>query len=152
MNAYSDIEVESDASFEGASSFNCVRHRDYIDTPGDLLSPPEVGMYEHCFSAAKLREFGQTTRSEILGQFDEEFNMDQYDDVLENLTLDDLDKFDIASEKRLLQSLNVTPLTDEVINYSRNLARVIAKEAVSNRRLAMVLASSATRKDKVLAK
>jgi len=152
MNVYSDIEVDSDASIKGASYFNSVRHRNYIDTSGDLLSPPEVGMNRHCFSTAKLRDFGQATEYEILEEFDEEYNLDQYDEVLENLTLDDLDKFDIASENCLLQSLDVTPLTDEVINNSRNLARVIAKEAVANRRLAILLASSAARKDNILAK
>jgi len=153
MNPYSDLELDSEASIDGASSFNCVRHRNYNgNVPGDVLSPPEVGMNGHCFSAVKLRQFGLTAESENLRQFDEDFSLDQYDDVLENLTLDDLDKFDIASENRLLQMLDVTPLTDELINDSRNLAKVIAKEAISNRHLAMLLTSSAVRKDKVLAK
>jgi len=146
MNLNSDFDLDSDASIDGASSFNCVRHRNYNGSPG---SSPEVGIDGHCFSA-KLLQVGLAESGNP--QFDEDLSLDQYDDVLDNFTLDDLDKFDIASENRLLHMLDVTPLTEELINNSRNLAKVIAKEAIANRRLAMLLESSAARKDKVLEK
>jgi len=151
MNVYSD-ELDSDASIDGAWSFNYVRHRNYIrKVHRDVLSSSEVGKNGHCFNTTK-RQLGLTAESEKFRQFDEDFYLDQYDDAIESLTLDDLDKFDIASENRLMQLLNVTPLTDDAINNSKHLAKVIAKEAVSNRRLAMLLAASAARKEKVLTK
>jgi len=154
MNIYSDFELESDVSIDGASSFNCGGHQNYFDkVSGDVLGQSDLGYNRQCLSSPSLKQFGQPGGSTRLNQFDEDLYLDQYDGLVTNLTLDELDEFDdIALENRLLNMLTVTPLTQDVINCSRNLAAIIAKEAVSNRRLALLLAASANRKKKVLVK
>jgi len=100
----------------------------------------------YCFSAQRLQQFGLAGECTELNQLEDENQLDNYDSLMANVPFEDTDNFDIT-ENRLSQLLMDSNLSDELIQDSRNLTTAITQ---SNRRLAVMLAASAARKDALL--
>jgi len=157
MNLLTDIDIESDVSIDGVSSYPYMGTPNYdVDWSRDLVghTKKKRSGYSNALSAARQRQLSASAR---LDNFDVDYNPAQLDNDMINQILGDGLSFG-STESNLLQMLDNLQVSENLLFSRRNLAAVealptrqLAEEVLSTRRLAKLYAISAARKEAMLA-